>query len=406
MIPTRVREGGRERAGAREGGDAKTKQPGGVRSQAPLLTIEDSEPNRRPSQRRLRMEALMGQAPLNEYRIRHSDPKGKFDDLYEIEHLSAQIGLQYGLNLEMMRRTPFGNPRKIALMARVTQIGGKRATLEFLEWAMHKALEEPEWLEDICWNQADMYLIQSKAALRQYLTMKEAAERAALIASRAAAAQAAPLPENEGAPRAPRVARPAEQHTATMPQPVRKGSIESYRGGITAPVPIELLRLDDEEFIEFFKRPEFLRLPHDPHQGNMLFGWLVRPPAEQAMGFQQWVYYMVDMRRRYTGLIAFDHAQHRASRCGCDACYHYRAHADSIDRLLAQPVVWRQREAIVKTGLDDDFLEPEDYIASGLDPETRHYTLEDRRRMDEAAAAWKERGAVLWEEARLNRPPI
>ena len=172
------------------------------------------------------------------------------------------------------------------------------------------------------------------------------------------------------------------------------------------PILLELLRLNDAEFIEFFKRPEFLRLPNDPHFGNVLFGWLVRPAGEQEMGFEQWVGYVVDMRRRYTGMIAVDHAQHRAGRCGCDACYYYRGHQQVIDGLLGLPVSWRQRQAISLSKLDDDFWEPHDYVARGLDPQTRHYSLEDRQLMDEAARAWREERAVRWQVAKLNRPPI
>lgn len=342
----------------------------------------------------------MGEAPLDEYRVRHQDPQGRFDALYKIDHLTMQIGLQYGLDLVNMRRAPFGDARKIKLMDRVAQLGGEARVMRFLEWAMTQALEQADWLDQVGWNVADMYLMHCKGAVRLWLVEEREREQAAMTQGREVAPSAPLLPEQEkgrraAAPRAP----------SPLPSTPTLATVEQYRGGPNVSIPVELLRLDDAEFIEFFRRPEFLRLPLDPHQGNMLFGWLIRPAKERDMSFIQWCYYMIDMRRRYAGMIAIDHAQSRATRCGCEACYYVRGHQREVDRLLGLPVEWRQRQAVSQSDLDEDLFTPEDYIRRGLDPETRHYTLEDRARMEEAARAWNERRAVLWQDARLNRPP-
>jgi hypothetical protein len=414
VIPTRAREGAHASEQARERGD----QPRQGESGSPIWTAKEKRPARRdvrelsdhtqpetrPSERQLRQEARMGEAPLESYRKRHRDAQGRFDVLYELEHVCAQIGLEHGLELQAMRRAPFGDDRKLKLMERVTAIGGPDAAKRFLEWAMYKALEEPDWLEQMSWNGADLYLIYCKAALKSYLAISEHTERIALEVKRRQASAPRPSPEQEKTPPRPMppLAPPATQALAAQPR-----TLESYRGGPFEALPLELLRLDDAEFIAFFKRPEFLRLPEDPHQGNFLFGWLVRPEPERPIGFLNWAYYMIDMRRRYAAMIALDHTESRATRCGCPACYWYRSHAREADRLLKLPVSWRLQEAIDRTAFEppDDLFGPDHYLERGIDPETRHYTLEDRRLMEEAAKAWQDGRAVRWQIARLNRPP-
>lgn len=346
-----------------------------------------------------RKEAMMGRVPLANYRFRHEDPEGVYDVLYEIEHLCAQIALEHGLKLERMKRLPFEPRKKTALMGRVKALGGREQTLAYIEWAMYRALESPGWLEQLGWNGADLYLLYAKAAVREYVQELEQVEHQKLLKEHKQ--QSAP-PRTVGVHSAL-----VSPEAATGSSHARPGTLEYYRGGPHRPLPVELLRQQDQEFIALFERPEFLRLPKDPHQGNALFAWLTRPAEEQGIAFMPWVYYMQDMRVRYAGILAYDHLQSRASgRCGCVACVQYRHRQAEADRLLLQPVSWRLLQALGETQVEDDFLDESDYLVQGMDPETRYYTLRDRQQMDAAARAWREDGIEGWHIARLNRPPI